>query len=122
MRLLDTNIFMYASGAQHPYKEPCADVLAMVENGTLDANTDVEVFQEILHNYQSRRQLTAGITVTELALASFPAPFLVTAQTISLTLEVMLRHQNLQTRDAIHAAVVFEYGLEGIVSADEGST
>ena len=33
-------------------------------------------------------------------------------------MRLLAETQDLTTRDAIHAAVVFEHGLEGIVSAD----
>ena len=35
--LLDTNIFLYAAGAAHPLREPCANILRRVADGSLDA-------------------------------------------------------------------------------------
>ena len=32
---LDVNVFMYAAGAPHPYKEPCVRILADLETGIL---------------------------------------------------------------------------------------
>jgi predicted nucleic acid-binding protein len=120
MKLLDANIFLYASGRDHPYKGPSIRLLAMVGDGLLEANTDVEVLQEILHLHQSRDQTTFGITLVEQALLSFPDALPVTPTSVSLALDVMHHHPQLEARDAIHAAVVFENKLEGIISTDRG--
>jgi predicted nucleic acid-binding protein len=37
-----------------------------------------------------------------------------------LAAQILVQHPVLQSRDAIHAAVVFENKLEGIISADRG--
>jgi predicted nucleic acid-binding protein len=46
---LDTNVFLYAIGAQHPLKAAGQQVLERVGNGTLEAVTSTEVIQEILY-------------------------------------------------------------------------
>jgi predicted nucleic acid-binding protein len=40
---LDTNIFLYAAGASHPWREACAKVLRRVADGSLDATINSEV-------------------------------------------------------------------------------
>ncbi|MFQ5614177.1 MAG: hypothetical protein ACE5H9_18805 [Anaerolineae bacterium] len=49
LTFLDANIFMYAAGAPHNYKEPCVRILADVEMGALAAAVNTEVFQELLY-------------------------------------------------------------------------
>lgn len=120
MKLLDANVFLYTSGRDHPYKGASIRLLAKVGQGLLEANTDVEVFQEILHLHQSRDQTAFGIALVEQALASFPDALPVTPATIRIAVDVMNRHVHLEARDAIHVAIVFEHGLEGIISADRG--
>jgi len=34
---IDTNIFMYAAGKPHEFKEPCVDILSRVQSGELKA-------------------------------------------------------------------------------------
>lgn len=48
---LDTNIFMYAAGKSHPYKNPCLHILKDVETKALSAIVNTEVFQELLYRY-----------------------------------------------------------------------
>ena len=35
---LDTNVFLYAAGGEHPLKAPCGDILTRAANGDLDAD------------------------------------------------------------------------------------
>ncbi|MBW2740444.1 MAG: type II toxin-antitoxin system VapC family toxin [Deltaproteobacteria bacterium] len=47
---IDTNIFMYAAGKPHEFKQPCVDILSRIQSGELKAAIDTEVFQEILYD------------------------------------------------------------------------
>lgn len=60
---LDANVFLYALGADSPYRADCRAVLQTVGAGRLDAITSSEVLQEILH-VRSRR-----VNVTDAASA-----------------------------------------------------
>lgn len=51
MLLVDSNVFMYAAGADHPSKGPALRFLERVANGDVGAGVDAEVLQEILHRY-----------------------------------------------------------------------
>lgn len=120
MKLLDTNVFMYAVGSEHPYKEASTRVLSMANDRDLYANTDIEVLQEILHNFQARRKISVGLALAEKVIDAFPSPFAITLRTIQIAAGILVEHPELQSRDAIHAAVVLENKLEGIISADRG--
>ena len=54
--LIDANVPIYASGGQHPFKEPCTRIMQMVVEGPDSFVTTSEVLQEILHHYRARRQ------------------------------------------------------------------
>ena len=60
MILLDTNILMYAAGAEHPYKEPSRQYLERVARGEIEAALDAETLQEILHRYKAIRRWPEG--------------------------------------------------------------
>ncbi|MDP7111874.1 MAG: type II toxin-antitoxin system VapC family toxin, partial [Myxococcota bacterium] len=51
---LDSNVFLYAAGADHPHKVPCVEIVRAVSEGRLKANTSAEVVQEILYVYLRR--------------------------------------------------------------------
>jgi len=58
---LDTNVFMYAADAPHPYTLPCVRILADVETGTLVAASNSEVLEEILYRYHRIGDADTGI-------------------------------------------------------------
>lgn len=118
MRLIDTNVFIYAAGAEHAYREPCKRALAAISGGAFSANMDTEVLQEILHYYRSRARVEFGRVVMLESIGAFPEPFEVSVAVMRSAADVLVRHTRLQSRDAVHAAVVMENGLEGIISAD----
>ena len=107
-------------GNPHPYKVSCQGILAQVYDKTLEANIDVELLQEILHYYHRRSRLEFGLDLFDRLTALFPDPYPVTLGHAAAMREVLARHPSLQVRDALHAAVVMEAGLEGIISADRG--
>ena len=120
MKLIDANVFIYALGKDHPYKEPCERVLGLVKEGRAEASVDVEMLQEILHYYHSARVLDFGVRALRQIMAAFPNPLAVSASTVDRASGILLEHGQLQARDAVHAAVVLENDLEGIITADRG--
>lgn len=119
MRLIDTNVIVYAVGLGHPLKEGAGRILSGIAAGTLEANLDVETLQEVLHLYSSRGERRKGFRTVERLLLLFPNPFPIGREEIEITRDLMMQYSFLGARDAIHAAVVQTNGLEGIVTADK---
>jgi predicted nucleic acid-binding protein len=118
LKLIDANVLMYVVGAEHPYKRPSIAVLAKQQSGELEANINAEILQEILHYYHIRDRTKEGFRLFDDLVVKFPAPFPILGTTARLAREILGNNPTLQSRDAIHAAVVFEHNLEGIISAD----
>ncbi len=57
---LDTAVFMYAGGADHPFRTSCRTILRRAAMGEFAATTSTEVVQEILHRYLSIRPTPDG--------------------------------------------------------------
>ncbi len=119
MRLIDTNVVIYAAGKAHPLQEEARKVLDQVGEGTLQANIDTEVLQEILHVYYARRERTKGFDTIDDLLVLFPNPIPIGREEIETARDLMRAHSFLSARDAIHAAVVQTHDLEGIITADK---
>lgn len=119
MRLIDTNIIVYAVGSVHPLKEASERILSDVAAGALAANLDAEALQEILHVYSSRGEREKGFRTIEHLLLLFPNPFPIGREEIEGARDLMMEYSFLVTRDAIHAAVIQTHDLEGIVTADK---
>lgn len=120
MKLLDTNVVVYAQGGLGPYKEPCLAVMAEARDRPGEYAVDVEALQELLEVYGRRGQRVLAVATVQDVLAAFPDPLPVTRREVEQATSIFKGHRKLSPRDAVHAAVVFTYGLEGIVSADKG--
>jgi predicted nucleic acid-binding protein len=116
--LVDANIVFYATGRPHPYKRPCLQILVDAARGVLQANVDVEVFQEVLHAYSLRGERKRGLSTFDDLLLTFPAPISIEREDIIGARTLLEHYTGLSARDAIHAAVVLNHGLEAIISAD----
>lgn len=117
-RLLDTNVVMYAVGAEHPYKASCAEILLAVAGGELEVATDAEVLQEILYRYTHLNRRKEGIQVALDLLRVVPMVLPVTEVDVRRAITLMEDHERLSPRDAIHAAVMLNNRLSEIISVD----
>lgn len=109
---------MYAGGSEHPCKAPAIAFLGRVAGGKVDAAIDAETLQEILHRYQSLRRWTGGAKVYAFARSLFPDVFPITGLVVDLAKELLDADPTISGRDAVHAAVVSAYKLEGICTFD----
>lgn len=119
MRLIDTNVIVYAVGKAHPLREGARKVLDQVGEGTLEANIDAEVLQEILHVYSARGERTKGFDTINDLLLLFPNLFPIGREEIEAASDLMRAYSFLTARDGVHAAVVRIHELDGIVTADK---
>jgi predicted nucleic acid-binding protein len=118
MILVDANIFMYAAGAEHPFKEPSREFLEQVARGEVEAAVDAEVLQELLHRYRASEHWAEGGRIYDLARQIVPLVIPITAELLDKSRALLDRYIALTARDALHAAVVLSHGLQAICSYD----
>ncbi len=118
MILFDTNIFIYAHGRPHRYKDPCRRLLEQIGESDSDYTIDVELLQEIMHVYNGRGDRAFGLAVFDILATLFPNPLPIGRPEVLAARQVLERYPGLSPRDAIHAAVVSTHHLEGIVTTD----
>ena len=118
MILVDSNIFMYASGGEHPHRGPSAVFLRSVLDGNVRAAIDAEVLQEILHRYTSIGRWEEGRVVYDGARIFFETVLPVTAKVMDVARRLFDEYPGFSARDAVHAAAVEIYDLSGICSFD----
>lgn len=109
---------MYAVGVEHAFKAPCIAILESIAQGELKAVTDVEVLQELLHRYTALGQRERAVEVCRLFLQVVPDVLTVTSEIIRRALELHHQFSQLQARDSLHTAVMLEYQITHIISAD----
>lgn len=120
MILVDANILMYAAGSEHPNKAPCVAFLDNVAAGNIDAAIDAEVLQELLHRYRAIERWEDGRKVYDVARRIFSLVLPIEVDAVDHARMLLDRHTDISARDALHAAVVLQHGLEAICSYDRG--
>lgn len=117
---LDVNVFMYAAGKPHAYKNPCLHILKDVETQALSAIVNTEVFQELLYRYSHIGVPEKGIQLCDDILC-FPLTILpITKADILLAINLLSQHKStgIKPRDAIHAASLKNNGITRLISSD----
>ncbi len=118
MIFVDSNIFMYAVGAEHPHKQPCLDFFASAARGAEDLAVSVEVLQEILYRFWAIKKMKHGLELFDYArrLSDWILP--VGDEDILRARTLLGEHPHLPPRDAIHAATMFHHRISIIVTYD----
>jgi predicted nucleic acid-binding protein len=118
MILVDTNVLMYASGREHENKAPALALLERVARGEVRAAIDAEVLQEIIHRYRSIGRWKDGQLVYSLSRSLFPEVLDISGPVMDRAKKIADTDPSVTARDAVHAAVVGHYKLDGIATFD----
>jgi predicted nucleic acid-binding protein len=117
---IDSNVPMYLVGAEHPNKAAARRVLERLIAAGEPMVTSAEVFQEILHRYAALRRLDA-------VAPAFAALYGVADEILEIGVgdverarALLVAHEGLSARDALHAAVMQRADVSRILSFDSG--
>jgi len=111
---------MYVAGAEHPNREPARLFLARVQAGEVEGCTSTEVLQEILYRYSALRRLDLAREVYDLFVQICPVVLDVTLADTDQARDLLLDVAGISARDAVHAAVMLNHGVEWIATFDSG--
>ena len=118
---LDTNIFMYAAGKPHKYKQPCIEILSKTASGEINAIVDTEVFQEIIYRYHHINLADKGTdlawSIMDIGIDILP----VTKKDIEVSLYYYQKYgeSGITPRDMIHVATMLNNDTSKIISVDK---
>ncbi|MEX2212106.1 MAG: PIN domain-containing protein [Gaiellaceae bacterium] len=118
MIVLDTNVLLYATGADHAFKPASHGLVASIRDGRVRATTIVEVIQEFVHVRSKRRPRREAV---ELAAdyVELLSPLLVVGDAeLRVALRLFDRHPRLKAFDALLAAAAIASDADALVSAD----
>ncbi len=122
MIVLDTTVLVYATGGEHPLREPCRHLIRLLADGELRATTTVEVVQEYVH-VRSRRTGRADAVLQARAYADLLGPLQVSDEAaLRAGLDTFAAVERLGAFDAVLAAVAQSIGAYALVSADRAFT
>ena len=93
--------------------------MELAKANSSDYCIDTETLREVLYVYYSRGATARGIGVAQDILGMFTTIFPITASETRTAMSLMAETRNQSPCDAIHAAVVIDHGLKGIISADQ---
>lgn len=123
---LDTSIFMYARGKEHPLKAPCSKIILQIgdtgEIGTYGSPViNTEVFQEILYRYSMIGKRETGISVCRdiKALGTDILPVAPGDVDYIIDLFEKYKKKNIPPRDLIHSAVMLNNSVSRIITTDK---
>ncbi len=109
---------MYAAGREHRLRQPCREVLSLVEADRLEAVTSAEVVQEILHRFSRTERWAEGVELAEAVVDAFSPVLAVTHDVVSLMPGLARRYPHHSARDLIHVATCVHHGIRAIISPD----
>jgi hypothetical protein len=115
---VDTNIFLYAIGRDHPLKPASLNAIHLIQDGRIAAVINTEIIQEILYHFQSVKQLSIGVRLAKDTVSISSRILPVEEKDLSLAIELLETYPEIQTRDAFHAATMIHNGIKEIVSTD----
>lgn len=115
---LDTNIFLYAAGGDHPLRQSCQHILRRIVEAEFNATTSSEVVQEVLYVLTRRGLRTQALALARNILAVFPALLEVGADEMNSACDLLESMSELPPRDAVHAATMLTHGITAIITAD----
>ncbi len=117
---IDSNIPMYVAGAAHENREPARRFLNRVRQGKVGGCTSTEVLQEILYRYSSLGRLDLAREVYDLFVEICPEVLGVTLADTDRARDLLGEVAGISARDAVHAAVMLNHGVEWIATFDSG--
>jgi uncharacterized protein len=115
---IDTNIFLYSVGRDHPLKPTSVTAIHRIRDSQIAAVINTEIIQEILYHFQSIKQLPIGIRLAKDVVSIAARIFPVEEIDLSLAIELLESYPKIQTRDAFHAATMIHNGIKEIISTD----
>jgi predicted nucleic acid-binding protein len=115
---LDTNIFLYAAGGDHPLRKPCQGILRRVAEGDLKATTSSEVVQEILYVLSRQGLRDQAIALARNIIGVFPSMLEVGGREMTVACDLLESMPELPPRDAVHAATMITHEVASIITVD----
>ena len=120
MIFVDTNVFMYFVGSEHPLRDQARDFFHDARLRDLRLATSTEVLQEILHRYVKLGRRGSASAAFELVDASVSEVWPVERTDIELARGLADRYPGLEARDLVHLACCIRHEPRDLVTFDRG--
>ncbi|MBI4598444.1 MAG: type II toxin-antitoxin system VapC family toxin [Candidatus Omnitrophica bacterium] len=115
---IDANIMMYAAGVEHPHKEASIQLMRQISSGAIEAVSNAEVLQELLYRYSKLRLIQEGVALVQQTVQTIMSILPVARLDVMVASELLTKHPQIEARDAVHAAIMFNHGVTHLYSYD----
>ena len=118
MIFVDTNIFVYAVGREHPRREPAQAFFVDASRTRVPLYTSAEVLQELLHVYVPVRRFRELDEAMALAAGAMAEIWALEQADAELARQLARLHPTLAARDLCHLASCRRRGVRRIETFD----
>ena len=119
MIFVDTNIFMYAMGRQHPLKEPAREFFEESLTNNVHLCTSAEVLQELLYAYLPvGRMIELDATISLIERAGIEV-WPLEQEDVTLARQLVEQFSTLESRDLCHLASCRRRGVSDVKTFDQ---
>jgi predicted nucleic acid-binding protein len=116
--LYDTSIFVYALGREHPYREPCREIVRRAAAGDLQGEASADLLQELTHQRARRTGDRADAAKAARNVAKLAWWHPLELDDVQRGIDLFEAHESLGPRDAVFAALAINRGIDAILATD----
>jgi uncharacterized protein len=116
--LYDTSIFIYALGGEHPYREPCREIVRKATAGELQGEASVDLLQELVHQRHRRTGDRNAAARSARNAAELVQLHPLEPEDVLRGIDLFATHPSLDARDAVFAALALNRGIDAILATD----
>lgn len=116
--LYDTSIFIYALGGDHPYREPCREIVRRATAGELQGEASADLIQELAHQRFRRTGDRADACRSSRNVTKLVKLHSVEPDDVLRGVGLFESNPRLDARDAVFAAVALNQGIDAILTTD----
>ena len=120
MVFVDTNVFMYFVGADHPRRDEARAFFIRARERDIRLVTSAEVLQEILHRCLRTGRSRVANAAFDLVDATVSEVWPVERQDIDMARGLSNQHPGLEARDLVHLACCIRREPRRLVTFDRG--
>lgn len=114
--LVDTSVFAYALGGDHPQRQPCRQFLRDASRNGLELHASVEMVQEL--TFHRMRRIDAATAAEQGRFAARACILHAFDERVLDTALWLIGEGSVRGRDAVHAATASVAGISTIISTD----
>jgi hypothetical protein len=118
--VVDTNVLVYAVGAEHDLRASARRLMRAVAAGTVAATTTAEVIQGFAHAFARRRGRTLAVVQASRYVEGLSPLLRPRREDLEAGLSLFERHPRLHAFDCVLAATAVSRDPRAFVSADRG--